>query len=461
MKEPSDVMQPRVLRAALYERVSTDEQAMRGYSIEAQIDGLTEYCKKHGYKVVDHYTDDGVSGGLSPWKRPAMKRLLEDVKDGKIDIIIFTKLDRWFRSVEEYYKVQPILQEHNVEWKTILEDYDTTTANGRMAITIFLAIAQNERERTAERINYVFDHKFKNGEAAFGGQKCSLGFMKQEIDGIVRLVKNPEEEEMTKEFWDIVLKYKNINMAGRYMNDVYGFNYDRATWAKMVTRTFYYGSYRGNDNFCPAYVTKEEWESVQPGSGNRVKKAQNGRVYLFTGMMRCPECGRRMAAGYGKGWDGTEYNSYRCKYVGSGICTFKPRGSERKIEAYLLENLHTLLKEQIEIITYENSLPKPKPKVDIAALKEKLRRLNVVYMAGGKSDKEYLTETAELKAAIEKAQLEAPPPERDVEKYKQLLKLDYKKAYEEMDRVDKQRFWRSIIKEIHMDENRNYWADFF
>lgn len=461
MKEPSNVMQTRILRAALYERVSTDEQAMRGYSIEAQIDGLTNYCKKNNLKVVDHYTDEGISGAKPPLKRPALKRLLEDVEAGKIDIIIFTKLDRWFRSVQEYFKVQEILERNHVEWKTILEDYDTTTANGRMAITIFLALAQNEREKTSERINYVFEHKFKNGEAAFGGQKSSLGYMKKEIDGIVRLVKNPEEEDMVKDFWDILLKYKNINMAGRYMNDVYGFNYERATWSAMVKRTFYYGSYRGNDEFCPAYVTKEEWESVQPDSGNRVKKAQNNRIYLFTGLIKCPECGRRMVASYGKSWSGTEYNSYRCKYVSSGICTFKARASERKVEAYLLDNLHNLLEQEMEIITYENSKPKPKPKVDIAALKEKLRRLNVVYMAGGKSDKEYLAETAELKAAIEKAQLEAPPPARDVEKYKQLLALDYKAAYAEMEKIDKQRFWRSIIKQIHMDENRNYWADFF
>ena len=153
-----------ILRAGLYERVSTEEQAMHGFSIDAQIDNLTEYCGKHGYKVVDHYTDEGVSGGKPPLKRPALKRLIDDVKEGKIDIIIFTKLDRWLRSVQEYFKVQEILEKHRVEWKAIHEDYDTTTANGRMAITIFLAIAQNEREKTSERVKAVFDHKLKNRE---------------------------------------------------------------------------------------------------------------------------------------------------------------------------------------------------------------------------------------------------------------------------------------------------------
>ena len=98
-------------------------------------------------KIVDHYCDAGVSAGISYKKRPEMMRLLQDVEDGKVDIILFTRLDRWFRNIKEYFKVQEILEEHNVEWLAIWEDYRTDTANGRMAITIFLAIAQNEREK--------------------------------------------------------------------------------------------------------------------------------------------------------------------------------------------------------------------------------------------------------------------------------------------------------------------------
>ena len=136
-----------ILRAGLYHRVSTDEQEKFGYSIQTQVDALEEYCKNNNIKIVDHYTDGGVSGGKAASRRPEMSRLLEDVQAGKIDIILFTRLDRWFRNVKEYFKVQEILDKHGVEWKAIWEDYDTTTSNGRMAITIFLAIAQNEREK--------------------------------------------------------------------------------------------------------------------------------------------------------------------------------------------------------------------------------------------------------------------------------------------------------------------------
>ena len=207
-----------ILRAGLYERVSTEEQAIRGYSIGTQIDNLTEYCEKNSLKIVDHYTDEGISGAKPPMKRPALKRLLEDVEAGKIDIILFTKLDRWFRSVKEYFKVQEILDKRGVQWKAIHENYDTTTANGQMAITIFLAVAQNERDKGAERVLAVLKNKRKNKEACFGGPHKPMGYMKQkDEEGIVRLVKDPEEEQMTQEFWNILVKQNNLAAAVRHM----------------------------------------------------------------------------------------------------------------------------------------------------------------------------------------------------------------------------------------------------
>ena len=69
-----------ILRVGLYERVSTTEQSLNGYSIETQISNLEQYWKKNKMKIVDHYTDEGISGAKPPLKRPALKRLLEDVK---------------------------------------------------------------------------------------------------------------------------------------------------------------------------------------------------------------------------------------------------------------------------------------------------------------------------------------------------------------------------------------------
>ena len=146
-------------RVAAYPRVSTEEQRRRGLSIDAQIEALQAWADERHLKIVGFYNDAGNSARKSYNKRPAMVRLLDDVKAGKIDLIIFTKLDRWFRNIAEYYKVQEILDAHHVQWKTVFEDYDTTTASGRLKINIMLSVAQDEADRDSERIKDVLDSK--------------------------------------------------------------------------------------------------------------------------------------------------------------------------------------------------------------------------------------------------------------------------------------------------------------
>jgi len=324
-----------VLRAACYERVSTDEQALRGFSIDAQIDNLTEYCEKEGLKLVGHYTDEGVSGAKSPLKRPALQRLLEDVQAGKIDIILFTKLDRWFRSVKEYFKVQDILDFHKVEWKAIHEDYDTTTANGRMAITIFLAIAQNERDKASERVRAVFEHKIKNKEACFGGDRNSFGYMKQkDEDGITRLVKNPEEEEMCAEFWKVLSETERMNIAIRHMKNKFGMTKDPTTWLHIVRKPFYCGMYNGVEGFCEPYVSKAEWDRIQEVADARKSDSSPKYTYMFSSLMRCPLCGASMASTTQKHKYKTvmtEYRLYRCRYRNTK-CSYKRTLTEIQAE---------------------------------------------------------------------------------------------------------------------------------
>ena len=443
-----------ILRVACYERVSTEEQALKGFSIEAQIENLTEYCEKKGMKIVAHYTDEGKSGSLPPLKRPALHRLLEDVQAGKIDMILFTKLDRWFRSVKEYFKVQEILDNHRVEWKTIHEDYDTTTANGRMAITIFLAIAQNERERTAERIKVVFEHKRKNKEACFGGKNPPFGYLKQkDEDGIMRLVKDPESQQMVSEFWDILVKYNNINKAIRHIRDVYGITKSDKQWGRIAKSPFYCGVHNDIEDFCEPYVTKKDWLTVQETAASRIHDTKCKRVYIFTSMMRCPGCGHILCGSSSKNKYGVEYQSYRCRFKNTD-CSYKRTLSEKKIEKQLLTKLKEFIEQEIANVELERTKPKPKPKYNIPALKERLRRLNVTYMAGNISDDEYYSEDAEIKALIAKAENEAPPEERDLEPLKKLLETDFKQVYSELDAENRRRFWRSIIKEIILDDNK-------
>jgi DNA invertase Pin-like site-specific DNA recombinase len=441
----------RILRVGLYGRVSTEEQALRGFSIEAQVDALKEHCKKNNMKIVDIYLDEGISGAKPPLKRPALNRLLEDVKAGKIDMILFTKLDRWFRSVKEYFKVQEILEDNKVEWKTILEDYDTSSANGQMAITIFLAVAQNERDRTAERIKVVLDHKRKNKEACFGGQAIPFGYTKEkDPNGVMRLVKDPETEKACQEFWDILIKSNNLNKAIRHMAHEYGITKDWKSWSRMTQSDFYCGIHRGVQDYCPAYVSPEEFLKFQ--ERETVKGTPTGIPYFFRGMMRCPQCGHKLCGNSDRRY-GRVNKSYRCAIRGRG-CTNHGAVSELKIEKQLMERLDEFMRDTIAEVEIEANNPKNKTDAErrIKNLKEQLRRLNVMYMAGNKSDEEYFKEDAEIKLAISKAEkeLEISRP-RNVEHLKDMLESDYQTLYKTFTPEEKQEFWQDLIKEIKLD----------
>lgn len=456
----------KVLRAGLFERVSTEEQAKYGYSIETQKEALVEHANKHHLKIVDHYCDEGVSGGKPYTKRPEMKRLLDDVQAGKIDIIIFTRLDRWFRNVKEYFKVQEILDEHKVEWRAIWEDYDTTTPNGRMSITIFLAIAQNEREKTAERIKDVFERKIRNKESFFGRASMPFGYTeRRDEQGFNRLVKDPELEDAIQEFWDMAVKYENVCKAAKHVNMTYGLTRTKKLWFELSHKEIYTGTYRGVEDYCPAYVSRENWLKLQ--NRNPIKNTKNSRVYLFTGLIKCPSCNSTLAATYTTNILRTtgkpkEYKFYRCKHKDMDLCDFKTSVFELKTESWLVNNLERLIEGEIEKVEIERLKPKPKPKTNIAALQEQLRRLNITYMAGNKTDEEYITEQNELKDAIKKAQDEIPydPADRDLTQLQNVLTSNFISVYWELDEEDRRRFWRTIIKEIHVNKEGIVSVDF-
>ena len=156
------------IRCALYDRVSTENQVENGISLDTQKDALTEYAINHGYEIVGYYSDEGITARKKMQNRRELLRLLEDVKRDKIDLILVTKLDRWFRNIKDYHNTQSILEAHNCNWKTIFEDYDTSTSNGRFAINIMLSVNENECDRDSERIKSVFAYKKKNRELLSG-----------------------------------------------------------------------------------------------------------------------------------------------------------------------------------------------------------------------------------------------------------------------------------------------------
>ena len=177
---------------------------------------------------------------------------------------------------------------------------------------------------------------------------------------------------------------------------------------------------------------------------------------MFTGLIKCPECGRLLGSTFTTNSVGTEYRGYRCQGVTVKQCSYTTYSSEGKLERYLLANLPQLIADEIkdaealamERIEIEKATPKKNIKTDVAKLKEKLRKLSIVYVDGLIDDEEYLARSTELKTLIDQASQETPQAERDITYLKEVLKTDWRALYEDMTLENKRRWWRGLIKEI-------------
>ncbi|MBR2422579.1 MAG: recombinase family protein [Oscillospiraceae bacterium] len=446
-----------ILRVALYIRVSTEEQAMHGYSLQAQEDNLIQYAQEHGYKIVGIYRDEGNSARKPITKRKVVLQLLEDVEAGKLDLILFIKLDRWTRNVEAYHTVQKVLDAHNVSWQTTMEDYETLTANGRFKVNIMLSVNESESDRTSERIRFVFEGKRQRREWCFTGgpDQWPYGYMPQVIDGVKRCVKNPETEPILQDFWDYVVKYNSVRKAGMFCCEKYGITRHYRSWMVTARNELYTGTFYGVEEYCPAYISRADWERIILGH-KLIKKTQNPeRVYLFTGLIRCPCCGNTLKGTF-KTYPSDrakEYNGYRCNNSKLRICDFPHQLSERKIEKQLNEGIREKMKEFILETEIRQAEKKAQPKVhDLVALNEQLRRLNNIYIAGNISDEDYSKETTRIKGAIEKAkQAESENKPIDLTKLRELYNSNFIGTYEQLPKEDQRRFWRSLLEEIYID----------
>ena len=253
---------PAVIRVALYIRVSGEEQKIKGLSLEAQQERLETYAKERGWIITGTYIDAAKTARKNLHKRTEFQRMMESVKRNEVDILLFARLDRWFRSVADYYKVMEILQAHNCDWKTTDEEYDTTTANGRLYINVKLSIAQNEADIDGERIDVVFDSKIAHGTVVSGS--CPYGFRVNEEK---RLEIIPDDAAIVQDAFNYFESSASQRATTKYIREKYGVNWCYATFHRMLIEELYTGVYnrsnRYNANFCPAIIDREQFDRVQ------------------------------------------------------------------------------------------------------------------------------------------------------------------------------------------------------
>lgn len=415
------------MNVACYVRVSTEEQKKYGISLDAQRSRLTAFCKENKYKST-FYADEGISARKAANKRPALMQLLDDVSAGKIDLILFTKLDRWTRNVREYHKCQEVLEAKNVPWKAVDEDYETQTASGRFKVNIMLAVAEDEADRTSERIKAVFADKKSRNEAVVPQAPRGYYYKDKHI-----YVLDGMQETIAAAFQTFL----DSGSLKKVCRDFPSLNLNLQSCNRFLRNRAYIGEWCGIK--IEPLISEEMFYAVQKSLHKAPRQTKPDRTYIFSGLLICGECRHRINGRVYKRKHSEAY-FYLCPHHNRmKECSQLHQIREKVIEKYLLDNLEDTVsatvksrKKQKKVIDYETPI------------KKKLTKLADLYLNDLISEQDYKSQYETLNAQLQSI----PKQETPQKQYNDFFFAGWKDVYAEMDRETKKAFWRNVIDEI-------------
>lgn len=453
-----DPLTKKVLRVAYYIRVSHAEQVSKENSLPAQKKALEEWTEKNQAKCVGVYADEGKTAAKQIKKRKAIHRLLQDIRDGLIDLVIFTRFDRFTRNPEEYFKMMETFNAAGVQWKAInQQELDLNTDMGQTLILFYLGMGRQEIANISERIKATAAVRIQKGSPITGAHCLPLSHTIGTDDkGHKIVIKDPETEPIVWAYINHYEQHHSKRKATLYVNELFGVEYRYAVYNNMINNTLMYGHYKGVDGYCEPYVTKERWDSWQTINKKNIwhRGSDVDNIYIFSQLTYCACCGTRMSGTWSKS-NGKKYFYYRCNMARmSGQCEQKLTRGEAVIEKYLLAQI----KPEIEkyIADYEIKLAQPvqRPKVDkVKKLEQELERVNYQFQKNRITVEKYDKQYEELvrmisEARAEEEAAEKPQEPKDLTPLKQFLETDIMKHYPDLSREEKRILWRSVIKKI-------------
>jgi site-specific DNA recombinase len=290
---PIDRMSRRRLRCAIYTRVSTDHGLDQDFnSLDAQREAAEAYIKSQAHEgwslIRTAYDDGGFSGGSI--ERPAVQRLLADIRSGAIDIVVVYKVDRLTRSLADFAKLVELFDVHQVSFVSVTQAFNTTNSMGRLTLNVLLSFAQFEREVTSERIRDKIGASKKRG--LWVGGMVPLGYASQDK----KLTVVEEEAERVRL---IFRRYRDLGSLDKVLRDlrekgivtkirplsngrtIGGIPFTRGPLAYLLRNRFYIGEvvYRGT--VCPAehdpIVDRDLFEAVQDTLNQQQRRWVNAR----------------------------------------------------------------------------------------------------------------------------------------------------------------------------------------
>src|SRR3989344_1143033 len=373
--------QEKRLRAAIYLRCSTDEQT-KGYGLAVQEEKLRAFCKSQSDEYIledEHvYKDEGVSGSLNIEHRPELSRLFENVKEGKFDVVLVYRLDRFFRNTRRLLEALDILRSHSIAFQSATESFSTNEPTGRLLITLLGGIAESERETIRERtmsgkLRAAKEGRWVTGVPPYGyrvDEHKKLYLVPEEAKNVKKLFQWATDEKMSlrgieqrmnqlKAPPPYTTKYEKKKTLGYWHKRTIG----RILTNEVYTGTFYYRKYKRpfnnltsiTDKRClrpreewillktPPVITTEMFEAAKTQllKNREFAKRNLKRDYLYSKIIYCGKCGYKMFAGFQpskKKWPGAGGRYYHGTYhndrpVGtSKRCEWCPVYSEIRLE---------------------------------------------------------------------------------------------------------------------------------
>ena len=274
------------LNCAIYTRKSSDEGLEREFnSLDAQREACAAYItsQKHAgwLPVPDLYDDGGLSGGTM--ERPALKRLLADIRSGKVQIVVVYKVDRLTRSLADFAKIVDVLDAHGASFVSVTQQFNTTTSMGRLTLNMLLSFAQFEREIAGERIRDKIAASKAKG--MWMGGNVPLGFDVKER----KLIVNEAEAETVRMIFQRYAELGSVRLLGHELDRLGvvskrregaggvlagGNRFARGALYTLLQNPIYRGEIRHQGKVYPgqheAIIDAELWQLVQEKlAGNR------------------------------------------------------------------------------------------------------------------------------------------------------------------------------------------------
>ena len=384
----------------LYTRVSTEDQAREGFSLPEQKARLEAFCNYNGYQIKEYYEDAGVSAKTGN-HRPEFERMLEDGKQGKINMIVAFKLDRITRSNKDWEFLMEYSDKYEVAIALVDDRLDTATANGKMISRIMVSVSQNEIERTSERTKIGLDGAIKDGHIP---HRAALGYKHENK----KLVIDHTTKDVVIRIFELYhsgMSYQKISTLFNKEEVLGKTNWRDSTIVNILQNELYKGDFvHGKRTKKPRYytdvvepiVSRELWEECQVQKKKNSRSYQRTLTYLFLQKIKCPKCNRFLCGKATKKKNGNVYYYYYCSEC---KCSIK----EEIIENFMSDFIDEIV--EYDSVVNQFFLPMMKQKInnpkeqlekELKQQRDKFTRIRKAYTEGVFTLDEYTNERKQV-----------------------------------------------------------------